>query len=98
MKLYALNDECEFELRYEGNYLNGERNGYGIEYENNKIIFCGDYLNGKRNGEGIEFENDKIIFQGEYSNGERWTGTLKEYDTKGELISEAEYLNGKRIK
>ena len=49
-------------LIYEGNYLNGERNGNGKEYYNNgKLKFEGVYLNGKRN-EGKEYDKHaKII-------------------------------------
>ena len=35
-------------LIFEGEYLNGKRNGKGKEYDNNKIIFEGEYLNGKK--------------------------------------------------
>ena len=43
-------------LEYEGEYLNGERNGKGKEYNNDgELIFEGEYLNGKRwNGKGKE--------------------------------------------
>ena len=34
-------------LRFEGEYLNGKRNGKGKEYDNGKLIFEGEYLNGK---------------------------------------------------
>ena len=38
---------------FEGNYLNGERNGKGKEYyDNGNLIYEGEYLNGKRNGNG----------------------------------------------
>ena len=43
------------ELIFEGEYLNGKRNGKGKEYNNNvRLIFEGEYLNGKRNGKGKE--------------------------------------------
>ena len=35
-------------LIYEGEYLNGIRNGKGKEYENCKVVFEGEYENGKR--------------------------------------------------
>ena len=39
------------ELEFEGEYLNGERNGKGKEYNyKGELIFEGKYLNGKRNG------------------------------------------------
>ena len=36
------------ELIYEGEYLNGKRNGKGKEYENGELIFEGEYLNDKK--------------------------------------------------
>ena len=44
-------------LRYEGEYLNGKRNGKGKEYNHNELIFEGEYINGKRNGKGIRKKN-----------------------------------------
>ena len=42
-------------LIFEGEYLNGKKNGQGKEYGINEIvIFEGEYLNGKRNGKGKE--------------------------------------------
>ena len=36
-------------LRFEGEYLNGERNGKGKEYNyDGELIFEGEFLNGKR--------------------------------------------------
>ena len=44
------------ELRFEGEYLNGTRNGKGKEsYKIGKLEFEGEYLNGKRNGKGKEY-------------------------------------------
>ena len=44
-------------LRFEGEYLNGKRNGKGKEYNyNGKLSFEGEYLNGKRNGKGKEYD------------------------------------------
>ena len=41
---------------YEGEYLNGKRNGKGKEYNKyEKLIYKGEYLNGKRNGKGKEY-------------------------------------------
>ena len=39
-------------LSFEGEYLNGERNGKGKEYDihNGSLSFEGEYLNGVRNG------------------------------------------------
>ena len=42
-------------LRFEGEYLNGERKGKGKEYYyDGELRFEGEYLNGKRNGKGKE--------------------------------------------
>ena len=78
------------QLIFEGEYLNGKRNGKGKEYNNiGKIIFEGEYLNGKIwNGE-IYFNNQ--IFK--IKNGQ---GFIKEYNYKDEIIFEGVYLNGER--
>ena len=61
-------------LIFEGEYLNGERNGKGKEYYKNdnlfyafdNLYFEGEYLNGKRNGKGKEYYYDgKLKFDGE---------------------------------
>ena len=69
------------ELVFEGEYLNGKRNGKVKEYYyNGQLIFEGEYLNGKRNGIGKEYNNyGELKFEGEYLNGQR-NGKGKEYD------------------
>ena len=89
----------ERQLAFEGEYLNGKRNGKGKEYNNfgGKLIFEGEYLNGERNGKGKEYNNynGKLEFEGEYLNGER-NGKGKEYYDNGKFKFEGEYLNGER--
>ena len=55
-------------LIFEGEYISGERNGYGKE--NNLygiLIYEGEYLNGKRDGRGKEYNSyGFLIFEGEY--------------------------------
>ena len=104
-------------LKFEGEYLNGKRNGKGKEYYYDGVLrFEGEYLNGKRNGKGKEYHyyGHNIFFEGEYKNGLRWNGKgydnknniiyelkngngyVKEYNYKGKLKFEGEYLNGKK--
>ena len=84
-------------MKFEGEYLNGERNGKGKEYKYDKVIFEGEYINGKKwKGKGREYYNSKIIFEGEFQNGKRWNGKGIEYEDR--LFKfEGEYLNGKKI-
>ena len=80
-------------LIYEGEYLNGEKNGIGKEYNyHNELEFEGEYLNGQKNGKGKEFSNNLVIFEGEYLYGEKIRG--KEYDNNGNLQFEGDYLFG----
>ena len=84
-------------IKLEGQYINGEVNGKGKEYDKGKLIFDGEYLNEKR-WKGIKKEYDydgNKIFEGEYLKGKR-NGNGKEYDSYGKLKFEGEYLNGKR--
>ena len=80
------------EKLFEGEYLNGERNGKGKEYINNEIKFEGEYLKGKKNGQGKEFDkNGNIMFEGYYLDGKKWEG--KGYDPDHNIIYELN--NGK---
>ena len=89
--------EYNDELLFKGEYINGVKNGKGIEYKEGKlVIFEGEYIKGKRNGKGKEYNNGKLIFEGEYLNGKKWNGKSKEYYVNGELRFEGEYLNGKK--
>ena len=60
---------------FEGEYLNGERNGKGKEYDTcgYKLNFEGEYLNGKKNGKGKEYNTklNQISFEGYYLNGKK---------------------------
>ena len=60
-------------LFYEGEYLNGKRNGKGKEYYYGSLIYEGRYLNGKRNGKGKEYcdIDGKLKFAGEYLDDKR---------------------------
>ena len=59
---------------FEGEYLNGLRNGKGIYYTCYVRIEC-EFLNGRMNGKGKEYNNKgEIMFEGEYLNGKKWTG------------------------
>ena len=86
-------------LEFEGEYLNGERNGKGKEYIIDELKFEGEYSKGKRNGKGKEynFNDGTLIFEGEYLNGIR-NGKGKEYYRNGQLKFEGEYFYDKRIK
>ena len=86
-------------LLYDGELLNGKRNGKGKEFNNNgKLIFEGTFENGKRwNGKGKEYNKEgELIFEGEYKEGKRWNGKGKEYNNEGELMFEGEYKEGNR--
>ena len=66
-------DEYYSLIKFEGEYLNGEKNGKGKEYDDGDLLFEGEYLNGKRwNGKGKEYDEfNALIFEGEYINGEK---------------------------
>ena len=77
---------------FEGEYLNGKRNGKWKEYNlDGEIIFEGEYKDDKKwNGKGYD-EDGNVIY--EINNG---NGKIKEYNNYGKLIFEGEYAKGKR--
>ena len=77
-------------LKFEGEYLNGKRNGKGKEYnQDGELIFEGDYLYGFRL-KGKEYINNRVEFEGEFLYGKKWNG--KEYDESDNEIYEI--ING----
>ena len=88
------NDEQSV-LEFEGEYLNGIRNGKGKEYDKyGDLIYEGEYLDGIRLN-GKEYENRRIKFEGQYLNGKIWNGKKYEY-VNGRLKFKGDYLNGKK--
>ena len=84
------------EVKFEGEYFNGKRNGKGKElYFMGNTLFEGEYFNGKRNGNGKEYyEKGQLKFEGEYFNGFEWNG--KGYNISHKLVYEIK--NGKGYK
>ena len=67
-------------LIFEGEYLNGKRNGKGKEYDLGALIFEGEYKNGlKWNGKGYNNHNN-IVY--ELKNGK---GYIIDYYNNGKL-------------
>ena len=64
-------------MKFKGEYLNGKRNGKGIEYYNNdKKLFEGKYLNNlKWDGKGYDPIKNNLVY--ELKNGK---GILIEYN------------------
>ena len=80
-------------MEFEGEYLNGERNGKGKKYdENGKLEFDGYYLYSYKI-KGKEYINDRLEYEGDYFYGQKWNG--RGYDKNGNLIYEVYNGNGK---
>ena len=79
-----------YNLKFEGEYLNGEKNRKVKEYDyrnNGKLRFEGEYLYGKRHGKGKEYyDSGKLKFEGEYLYGRKLTG--KGYNDSTDIIYE----------
>jgi antitoxin component YwqK of YwqJK toxin-antitoxin module len=72
-KEYKIEYHKNGEIKFEGEYLKGKRNGRGREYNKNvSLIYEGEFVNGIRNGGGKEYDvYGNLIFIGKYLNGER---------------------------
>ena len=93
-KIYREEKDSKGQLIYEGEFMNGKRDGKGKEYNNGELIYEGEYIKGVREGKGKEYNNGELIYEGEYIKGVK-DGKGKEYNY-GELIFEGEYINGLR--
>ena len=86
-------EDYDNELIFDGEYLNGKKNGKGKEYyKNGKIKFEGEYLyDGYLKGKF--YLKEKVEFEGEYLFDKKWNG--KGYDKDGNIIYELKNGNGK---
>ena len=75
-------------MKFEGEYLNGERNGEGKEYdENGELLFKGEDFNDKKwNGKPISRKNDYEIRNG--------NGRINFYFPGYKEIFEGKYIDG----
>ena len=99
-------------ISFEGNYINGEKNGYIKEYDDSgQLIFEGEYAYGKRNGKGKEYIYKEFLFMPftflkinkymkiEMNNNydyESYLENTNNNDINKHLIYEGEYKNGLR--
>ena len=75
---------------FEGEYLNGKRNGKGKEYYNDgKLKFEGEYLYDQKR-KGKLYINNKLEYDGEYLYNKKWNG--KGYNENLNIIYEL--ING----
>lgn len=79
-------------LRMEGEFKEGLKNGKWVSYYNNGNKWSeGYYLKGINDGKTITWhENGQKYYEGEYRDGER-AGTWKFWDENGEFIKEINY-------
>ena len=80
-------------LKFEGEYLNGARNGKGKEYDKEgNLKFEGEYSYGEKI-KGKEYVEGKLEYDGDFLFGKTYNGNW--YDKNGNIISELKNWNGK---
>ena len=79
-------------LIFEGEYLNGFRNGKGKEYYHDKLEFEGEYLYSQKLS-GKNYIDGKLEYEGEYLYNKKWNG--KGYDNNGNIVYELKNGTGK---
>ena len=56
------------EAQYEGDIINGKREGFGILKYNNGRIYEGNWVNDRREGKGRERYSNGNIYEGDFKN------------------------------
>ena len=81
---------------YEGDIVNGVKEGKGTEfYKNKNKRYEGYFKNGNHHGNGKEYyDNGKIKYEGEFNNNKYDIKGI-EYDENGQIIYDGEFKNGK---
>ena len=71
-------------LRFEGEFANGKRNGFGVYYWRDGNRFSGGHSGGVRSGPGVFTYADGRRYEGEYSNSRR-SGPGVRWDSQGRV-------------
>ena len=67
-KLYYNNGN----ILYEGDFINGKREGFGKYIDKNGDVYEGQWLNGKKHGEGkIFYKNGDLLYEGDFVKGKK---------------------------
>lgn len=96
---YLLDEILENKIKlYEGEILDGKRNGYGVGFrENGTIEYEGNWKDDHWHGFGIVYNEQGFkVFEGNFVRGLKH-GRGKEYYDTGELFCEAEYIDNIKI-
>ena len=103
-KVYIIYESKNFGKEYlgtdgtllnEGEYLNGKRNGKGIEYDG-EFRYEGEFKNGKKNGLGKIYKMKHLVFEGEFKDGKK-NGYGKTYELD-KISEEGEFLDNELYK
>jgi len=88
-------NEMEYVISFSGYWVNGKRDGFGIEiYENWRTPrYVGEWKDGSKNGNGIEFYSRKEKYVGAWEN-DSYNGFGIYYFTTGGKQYEGQYKDG----
>jgi len=91
------NNDWTFGLKFDGEFLNGEKRKGKLYNPNGILEFEGEFSNGKKY-KGKEYNSSGlVVFEGQYLNGEMWSGKRKEYYCcNNEIKFEGEIFEGIR--
>eukprot|EP01083_Nonionella_stella_P206076 749882_1 len=85
-------------LWYDGEWINGKRNGKGTSYyPNGRKRYIGDFKNNKYHGEGAFYrDDDNLYYDGHWANSTmNDKGTLYYDDNGNKMRYTGQFLNGK---
>jgi len=85
------------EKRYEGDWPNGIRHGWGKEFNQNSLVYANDWRNDKRDGNGIQYQwiGQQImkVYEGEWRDS-KWHGQGQAFYHTGRLMHMGSWVNG----
>lgn len=87
--------------KYVGDWINGKKNGYGVEVYGSGDIYEGDWLENERSGHGVEKHITGDVFDGDWLNNDKVKGTYISGDKSivytGEFKNHQPHGIGKRV-
>ena len=82
--------------KYEGNFVNNNKEGFGICYYKNGTLYSGEWKNNKYDGNGTFYKKNGKFIEGKWKNGKK-NGHMILYDGDSNILDEADFIEDELI-
>lgn len=84
-------------LTYDGEFIDGKRNGFGEEYENGELVYRGEFAYNAYEGKGEQYSEGRLMCSGTYVNGKLDGNDCYLYYPNGRISYRGAFSAGEQV-